>query len=65
MLEKIKALKGEIEAAAPETALQLEELRIRLISKKGVISQLFEEFREVDPLLKKEVGKAQIGRATA
>ncbi|HNQ37990.1 MAG: phenylalanine--tRNA ligase subunit alpha [Prolixibacteraceae bacterium] len=58
MLEKIKALKGEIEAAAPETALQLEELRIRLISKKGVISQLFEEFREVDPLLKKEVGKA-------
>ncbi len=58
MLEKIKALQREIEAAAPETVAQLEELRIRLISKKGVISQLFDEFRGMDPLLKKEVGKA-------
>lgn len=58
MLEKIKALKGEIEAAAPETVAQLEELRLRFMSKKGAVSQLFDEFREVDPQLKKEVGKA-------
>ncbi len=58
MLEKIIALKREIEAAAPETAAMLEELRIRYISKKGIISQLFEEFRDVDPAMKKEVGKA-------
>ena len=58
MLEKIKALKREIEAAAPDTAVMLEELRIRYISKKGIISQLFDEFRDVDPAMKKEVGKA-------
>ncbi len=58
MLEKIKALKREIEAAAPETVAMLEELRIRYISKKGIISQLFDEFRDVDPAMKKEVGKA-------
>lgn len=58
MLEKIKALKGEIEAAAPKTVAQLEELRLRFMSKKGAVSQLFDEFREVDPQLKKEVGKA-------
>lgn len=58
MLEKIKALKREIEAAAPETVAMLEELRIRYISKKGIISQLFDEFRNVDPAMKKEVGKA-------
>jgi phenylalanyl-tRNA synthetase alpha chain len=36
----------------------VEELRIRLISKKGAISQLFAEFKDVPPSLKKEVGKS-------
>jgi len=58
MLEKIKALLKEIEAAAPRTAAELEELRIRYISKKGMVNQLFADFKDVEPALKKEVGKA-------
>jgi len=58
MLEKIKALMDEIAMAQPETREAVEELRIRLISKKGAISQLFAEFKDVPPSLKKEVGKS-------
>ena len=53
-----KALLKEIEAAAPRTAAELEELRIRYISKKGMVNQLFADFKDVEPALKKEVGKA-------
>lgn len=48
----------EIAMAQPETREAVEELRIRLISKKGAISQLFAEFKDVPPSLKKEVGKS-------
>ncbi len=58
MLDKIKALLREIETAAPGSAAELEDLRIRYISKKGIINQLFADFKDVEPLLKKEVGKA-------
>lgn len=39
----------EIAMAQPETREAVEELRIRLISKKGAISQLFAEFKDVPP----------------
>lgn len=58
MLEKIKTLHEEISRVVPKTIAELEEIRIRYISKKGIISQLFEEFKEVAPEMKKEVGKA-------
>lgn len=58
MLEKIKALHEEISRIVPQSAAELEEVRIRYISKKGIISQLFEDFKEVAPEMKKEVGKA-------
>ncbi|HOF54222.1 MAG TPA: phenylalanine--tRNA ligase subunit alpha [Prolixibacteraceae bacterium] len=58
MLGKIKALLKEIEEAAPVTLAELEEFRIRYISKKGLISQLFSDFKDMEPGLKKEVGKA-------
>ena len=48
----------EIASARPGTREAVEEMRIRLISKKGVINQLFAEFKDVHPTLKKEVGKA-------
>jgi phenylalanyl-tRNA synthetase alpha chain len=36
---------------------QLEEFRIKFLSRKGIISQLFDEFKEVSPEVKREVGK--------
>ncbi len=36
---------------------QLEDFRIKFLSRKGIISQLFEEFKDVTPEVKREVGK--------
>jgi phenylalanyl-tRNA synthetase alpha chain len=58
MLEKITALQEEISQAEPKTPAELDEMRIKYISKKGIISQLFDDFRNVAPDQKKEVGKA-------
>lgn len=58
MLEKIKALQEEIEKAAASTKDEVEELRLKFISKKGSISQLFDDFKNVSPEQKKEVGQA-------
>ena len=56
MLEKIKQLLEEVnalQAASPEEA---EALRIKYLSKKGEISALMADFRNVPAELKKEVG---------
>ncbi len=58
MLDKIRALLNEIEVLKAATREEVEELRIRYISKKGVVNQLFTEFKDVAPELKKEVGKS-------
>jgi phenylalanyl-tRNA synthetase alpha chain len=58
MLDKIKALQEEIEKIVVSGKEEVEELRLRYISKKGSISQLFEDFKTVSPEQKKEVGQA-------
>lgn len=58
MLEKIKALHEEIKNATASTKEEVEELRIKYISKKGSINQLFADFKNVPGDQKKEVGKA-------
>lgn len=58
MLEKIKALRIEIENATASSKAELEELRIKYISKKGVVNQLFSEFKNVIAEEKKLTGKA-------
>jgi len=58
MLEKIKALQEEIEKIVVSGKEEVEELRLKYISKKGSISQLFEDFKNVSPEQKKEVGQA-------
>lgn len=58
MLEKIKALQEEINNATASTKDEVEELRIKYISKKGSINQLFADFKHVPADQKKEVGKA-------
>ncbi len=58
MLDKIKALQEEIEKIVVTGKDEVEELRLKYISKKGILNQLFEDFKTVSPEQKKEVGQA-------
>ncbi|MDE7441506.1 MAG: phenylalanine--tRNA ligase subunit alpha [Muribaculaceae bacterium] len=57
MLEKIEKLKGEISAAVAGSLEDVEQLRIKYLSKKGSISALMADFRNVPAEHKKEVGQ--------
>jgi phenylalanyl-tRNA synthetase alpha chain len=57
MKEKIDSILEEISVFKAESAVQAEEFRLYLLSKKGKISVLFEEFRDVPNELKKEMGQ--------
>src|SRR5688572_22596343 len=57
MKDRIDGLLKEIETLAAKTAAEVEEHRIRLLGKKGTITVLFDEFRELSGDLKKELGK--------
>lgn len=56
MLEKINNLLAEVESFTAQTKEQVEEYRIKWLSKKGEISVLFDDFRTVPNELKKEIG---------
>ena len=58
MLDKINKLIDEISAIKASSATEAEELRIKYLGKKGIISSLFDEFRDVLSHEKKEVGMA-------
>lgn len=58
MLDKIKALQEEIEKIVASNKEEVDELRIKYISKKGSISQLFADFKNVPAEQKKDVGQA-------
>lgn len=58
MLDKIAALKDEIAALVASDASQVEEFRIKYLSKKGLIPSLFNEFRNVAAEQKRSVGAA-------
>ncbi len=58
MLDRINNLKAEIEALAAATAEEVEALRIKYLSKKGLVSQLMADFRLVPAENKREVGQA-------
>ncbi|MCD8287856.1 MAG: phenylalanine--tRNA ligase subunit alpha [Porphyromonadaceae bacterium] len=57
MLEKINRLKEEIESLSATKAEELEALRIKYLSKKGEISALFTDFRNVAAENKREIGQ--------
>lgn len=57
MQESIQKLSEEIKQVAVETKDSLESFRLKFISKKGVISQLFEEFKQLSGDEKKKIGK--------
>lgn len=58
MINKINNLKQEIEALSASTEAEVEELRIKYLSKKGAVSLLFNDFRNVRADQKKEIGQA-------
>jgi phenylalanyl-tRNA synthetase alpha chain len=57
MHEKINKLLSEVESFNADTLKELEEYRIKWLSKKGEITALFEDFRSVPNEMKKEVGQ--------
>lgn len=58
MLDKIKALHEEIQALSAANGEEVEALRIKYLSKKGSISQLMADFRNVPAEQKREIGQA-------
>ncbi len=56
MLQKIETLKAEVQAVSATNEAEVEDLRIKYLSKKGVISQLMTDFRSVPAEQKREVG---------
>lgn len=57
MLDNIDRIFKEIESASVTTGEELESFRLRYLSKKGIISILFDEFRNIPPEMKKQTGK--------
>ncbi|MCW3785013.1 phenylalanine--tRNA ligase subunit alpha [Plebeiibacterium sediminum] len=57
MLDKIKALQQEIKQLTASSAEEAEHLRIKYLSKKGIISELFNDFKTIPNEQKREVGQ--------
>ena len=58
MVEKIRLIKEQISSATASTKEEVEALRIKYLSKKGEISLLFNDFRNLSPDDKKTLGPA-------
>ena len=57
MIEKINDLIRHVEEFTPKAAADIEELRIKILGKKGALNELLEEFKTVVPEKKKELGQ--------
>jgi len=57
MLSRINSLSAEIISLLINNPEELESFRLKYLSKKGIISELFEEFRNVPPPDKKDIGQ--------
>jgi phenylalanyl-tRNA synthetase alpha chain len=57
MLNKISELLKEISSLTINNSEELESFRLKYLSKKGLVSSLFEDFRNVPSNEKKEVGQ--------
>ena len=56
LIERIKELKNTVQQLAAQNEQELEELRLKYISRKGLINDLMAEFRNVPNEQKREVG---------
>jgi phenylalanyl-tRNA synthetase alpha chain len=57
MLQKITNLLSEVSSFAAKNAAELELFRLKYLSKKGLLSDLFEDFKNVPSTEKKEIGQ--------
>ena len=56
MKEKIEQILKEVKSFHAENKEALEQFRIQYLSKKGTIAELFTEFKQVAPEMRKEMG---------
>ena len=56
MLDKIQSLLQEVENLTANSAEEIEQFRIKYLSKKGAITALMADFRNVPVAQKKEIG---------
>jgi phenylalanyl-tRNA synthetase alpha chain len=56
MEEQIKLFLSEIEGFSPASLDDIEQFRLRFLSKKGILNELFEDFKKIPADQKKEVG---------
>ncbi len=57
MIEKIDELIREIEQFEASNSEQAEQFRIKYLGRKGILNDLFEDFKKVDNALKRQVGQ--------
>lgn len=57
MIEKIENLRAEIASLKATSPQEAEQLRIRYLSKKGVVTSLFNDFKALSPEQKRELGQ--------
>lgn len=57
MLDKIRELLKETEDFTAVNIEEVEQFRIKFLGKKGLVTELFNEFKNVEPGLKKEIGQ--------
>ena len=57
MLDKIKEYMDRVEAFQASTAEELENFRVKYLGKKGVLNELFEEFKKAPAESKREIGQ--------
>ncbi len=57
MKDRIDALLAEIAGLKCSTENEIEQARVRLLGKRGDITRLFEEFRNIAPEMKRELGQ--------
>ncbi|MBD5293157.1 MAG: hypothetical protein HDS23_07985 [Bacteroides sp.] len=57
MINKINEMMAEIQALSASTPEEVEQIRIKYLSKKGAISLLMNDFRSIPADMKREVGQ--------
>jgi phenylalanyl-tRNA synthetase alpha chain len=57
MIDRIKVLIREVEELKAANADEIEALRIKYLSKKGEVSRLMNDFRDIASEHKREVGQ--------
>ncbi|MBT8253559.1 MAG: phenylalanine--tRNA ligase subunit alpha [Flavobacteriaceae bacterium] len=58
MIDKIKSLIAEVDSFSTESKEELESFRIRFLGRRGLLTELFAEFKNVPKDQKKEFGQA-------